>query len=79
MIYKLIFLKDPSRVTTNSSTLIDHIYTNFDDNIAHVYVYKISLSYHYAVFGKHRINNFYRTRYILNMCLTIPYETSGLL
>ena len=37
---------DPTRVANTSSTLIDRIYTNFDENIAHVHVCKISISDH---------------------------------
>ena len=48
---------DPTRVTENSSTLIDHIYTNFDENITHVHVCKISISDHYAIFGNRKLNN----------------------
>ena len=35
-----------------------HIYTNFDENIAHVHVCKISISDHYAVFGNRKLNNY---------------------
>ena len=48
---------EPTRETATSSTLIDHIYTNFDENIAHVHVCKISISDHYAVFGNRKLNN----------------------
>ena len=41
---------DLTRVTHTSSTLIDHIYTNFDENIALVHFFKISISDHFAVF-----------------------------
>ena len=47
---------DPERVTETSSTLIDHIYTNFDENIANVHVCEIGISDHYAVFGNHKLN-----------------------
>ena len=48
---------DPTRVTETSSTLIDHIYTNFDKNIANVHDCKIGISDHYAVFGNRTLNN----------------------
>ena len=48
---------DPTRVTDTSSTLIDHIYTNFDENVAHVNVCKMSISDHYAVFGNRKLKN----------------------
>ena len=48
---------DPTRVTNTSRTLIDHIYTNFDENIAHVHVCKTSISDHFAFFGNPKLNN----------------------
>ena len=41
---------EPTRVTDTSSTLIDHIYSNFDENITSVHVSKIAVSDHYAIF-----------------------------
>ena len=48
-------VSEPTRVTAFSSTLIDHIYSNLDENLAHVC--KISISDHYAVFGNRNVNN----------------------
>ena len=48
---------DPTRVTNTSSTLIGHIYTNFDENVAHVHVCKISISDKFAVLGNRKLNN----------------------
>ena len=48
---------DPTRVTDTSSTLIDHIYTNSEENIANVHVCKISISDHYAIFGNRKQTN----------------------
>ena len=48
---------DPTRVTNTSSTLIDHIYTNFDEKIAHVHVCKTSISDHFTFFGNRKLNN----------------------
>ena len=49
---------DPLRVTDTTSTLIDHIYTNLDENISRVHVCKVSISDGYAVFGNRKFNNF---------------------
>ena len=48
---------DPARVTNTSSTLIDHIYTNFDEKIAHAHVCIISISDHFAGFCNRKLNN----------------------
>ena len=62
---------DLTRVTNTSSTLIDHIYTNFDENIAHVHVCKISISDHLAVFGNCKLNNCVKS----NTHKTITYRS----
>ena len=62
---------DPTRVTNTSSTLIDHIYTNFDEKIAHVNVCKISISDHFAVFGNRKLNNCVKS----NTHQTITYRS----
>ena len=46
----------PTRVTSNSCTLIDHIYTNREDKISSVNVCKLTISDHYAIFGNRRLN-----------------------
>ena len=43
-------VSEPTRVTKDSTTLIDHIYTNNEENIQHVSVKQICLSNHFAVF-----------------------------
>ena len=43
-------VSEPTRVTKDSTTLIDHIYTNNEENIQHVSVKKNCLSDHFAVF-----------------------------
>ena len=40
---------EPTRVTKDSATLIDHIYTNNEETIQHVNVKQLCLSDHYAV------------------------------
>ena len=58
---------DPTRVTDTTSTLIDHIYTNLDENISRVHVCKVSItcSDHYAVFGNRKLNNFVKSNSII--------------
>ena len=41
---------EPTRVASTSQTLIDHIYTNTEENIQRVHVECLCLSYHYGVF-----------------------------
>ena len=41
---------EPTRVTNTSQTLIDHIYTNTEENIQRVHVERLCLSDHYGVF-----------------------------
>ena len=43
-------VNEPTRVTNASKTLIDHIYTNTEENIHRVHVERLCLSDHYAVF-----------------------------
>ena len=43
-------VSEPTRVTNDSSTLIDHIYTNNEENIRNVNVEKLSISDHYGIF-----------------------------
>ena len=50
-------VSEPTRVTDSSSTLIDHIYTNCDENLTQVHVCKISISDHYAIFGNRKLSN----------------------
>lgn len=50
-------VNEPTRVVPNSSeTLIDHIYSNFSENIQHVDVPNIGLSDHYPVFFTRKMN-----------------------
>ena len=62
---------DPTRVTDTSSTLIDHIYTNSEENIANVHACKISISDHYAIFGNRKQNNCIKS----NTHQTITYRS----
>ena len=62
---------DPTRVTDTSSTLIDQIYTNSEENIANVHVCKISISDHYAIFGNRKQNNCIKS----NTHQTITYRS----
>ena len=43
-------ISEPTRVTNNTQTLIDHIYTNNEDNIRSVNVEKLCVSDHYEIF-----------------------------
>ena len=43
-------VSEPTGVTKDSATLIDHIYTNTEENIQHVIVKKLCLSDHCAIF-----------------------------
>ena len=52
-------------------TLIDHIYTHFDEIISRVHVCKIAISDHYAVFGNHKLNKYIQT----NTYQTITYRS----
>ena len=59
-LYDLFSLKqiinEPTRVTLTTSTLIDHISTSCIDNILESGVHKVSMSDHYMVFCKRKIN-----------------------
>lgn len=43
-------VNEPTRITNTSQTLIDHIYTNIEENIQRVHVERLCLSDHFAVF-----------------------------
>ena len=43
-------VNEPTRVTKDSTTLIDHIYTNNEENIQYISVKQICSSDHFAVF-----------------------------
>ena len=45
---------EPTRVTKDSATLINHLYTNSEETIQHVNVKQLCLSDHYAVFCKRK-------------------------
>ena len=51
-------ISQPTRVTPNSQTLIDHIYTSTEENILFVSVKELTISDHYAIFGNRKINLF---------------------
>ena len=46
----------PTRVTQMTSSLIDHIYTNVEENINHVSVCKLCISDHYAIVCNRKLN-----------------------
>ena len=50
-------ISNPTRVTKTSSTLIDHIYTNYGENISRAHVCNLIISDHYTVFGNRKLNN----------------------
>ena len=56
------FISVPTRVTETSSTLIDHIYKNCEENISRVHVGKPSLNDHYAIFGNRKLNSQIRNK-----------------
>ena len=61
-----------TRITNTPSTLIDHIYTNFDINIPHVHVCKISIiSHHFSIFGNRTLNHSIKS----NTYQTITYRS----
>ena len=62
----------PTRVTSNPRTLIDHIYINREKTISSVNVCKLTISDHYAIFGYRRLNISGRT----NSHQTITYRSS---
>ena len=64
-------VSEPTRVTDSSSTLIDHIYTNCDENLTQVHVCKISISDHYAIFGNRKLSNVIKS----NTHQTITYRS----
>ena len=50
-------IKDPTRVTESSSTIIDHVYTSKPENIVESFVSNYSLSDHFPVCFSRKINN----------------------
>ena len=50
----------PTRVTTNTSTLIDHIYCSHEDNLSKLSVCKIGISDHFAVVCNRKLNSSYK-------------------
>ncbi|WAQ98450.1 hypothetical protein MAR_005864 [Mya arenaria] len=49
-------IKQPTRESSTSKTLIDHIYTNCDQNICNVSVPKIGISDHYPILCTRKLN-----------------------
>jgi endonuclease/exonuclease/phosphatase family metal-dependent hydrolase len=49
-------VNEPTRVTSTSKTLIDHIYTNTKENVLEVMVPKIGISDHFAIFLTRKVN-----------------------
>ena len=56
-VYHSLLVSEPTRVTKDSATLINHIYTNSEENIQCVNVKKLCLSDHYAVFCNRKCNS----------------------
>lgn len=59
-------IKDPTRETNTTSTLIDHVYSSNEECISDSHVSKICLSDHYAIFCNRKIffsckNHFHKT------------------
>ena len=50
-------IKDPTRVTESSSTIIDHVYSSKPENIVESFVSNYSLSDHFPVCFSRKINN----------------------
>ena len=50
-------VSEPTRVTSNSRTLIDHIYCNCPENVKSVLVPKLGLSDHFPIFVTRKIHN----------------------
>ena len=53
-------VNQPTRVTINTSTLIDHIYSSHEDNLSKVSVCKIGISDHFAVVCNRKLNSSYK-------------------
>ena len=51
------FVREPTRVTQTSSTLIDHVYSSHPENILACFVSDISISDHFPVCFSRKINN----------------------
>ena len=51
----------PTRVTNNTSTLTDHIYSTNEDNLSKVCVCQIGISDHFAVFCNRKINSTFKS------------------
>ena len=51
------FVSEPTRVTSESRSLIDHVYSNSPENVKSVHVPKIGLSDHFPVFVTRKVNN----------------------
>ena len=50
-------VKHLTRVTDTSSSLVDHIYTNSEENISKVHVSKLTISDHFEIFGNRKLNS----------------------
>ena len=51
------FVSEPTRVTSDSRTLIDHVYAKCPENVRSVLVPKIGLSDHFPVFVTRKMHN----------------------
>ena len=52
------FISEPTRVTSESRTLLDHIYSNCPENVKSVLVPKIGLSDHFPIFLTRKMHNY---------------------
>lgn len=49
-------ITEPTRVTNSSSTLIDHVYSTQEENLAQVHVSRIGISDHFAILCNRKLN-----------------------
>ena len=55
--YHIIYINKPTRVTSTSSTIIDHVYTNCPNNITNIKIPALSISDHYPIWFVHKLNS----------------------
>jgi hypothetical protein len=61
-------INEPTRVTKDSQTLINHLYTNKCDFISSAGVSKITISDHYLIYGVHQFPSLKGNNNILEYC-----------
>ncbi|MCG8078589.1 MAG: hypothetical protein JAY75_20420 [Candidatus Thiodiazotropha taylori] len=64
-------IHEPTRVTTSTSTLLDHVYTSNEENISTAHVCQLGLSDHFAIFCNRKINYCFKK----NTHKSIKYRT----